>query len=87
MTRLIDEEEAFKVLSAYYKHSTPVQDSALHDALSRVPTAVPVRYGKWITEECLPGVAVCSICGHEIRGIGCQYTNYCDECGARMDEE
>ena len=46
-----------------------------------------VRHGKWITEECLPGVAVCSICGHEIRGIGCQYTNYCDECGARMDEE
>lgn len=42
MTRLIEEEEAFKVLSAYYKHSTPVQDSALHDALSRVPTAVPV---------------------------------------------
>ena len=42
--RLIDEDEAFKVLSAYYKHRTPVQNSALHDALSRVPTvdAVPV---------------------------------------------
>lgn len=49
--------------------------------------AEPVRHGKWITEECLPGVAVCSICGHEIRGIGCQYTKYCDECGARMDKE
>lgn len=49
--------------------------------------AVPVVHGKWITEECLPGVAVCSICGHEIRGIGCQYTKYCDECGARMDAE
>lgn len=42
--RLIDKDEAFKVLSAYYKHRTPVQNSALHDALSRVPTvdAVPV---------------------------------------------
>ncbi len=39
MTRLIDEEETFKVLSAYYKQRTPVQDWALHDALSRVPTA------------------------------------------------
>lgn len=59
------------------------------DLIDAQPTidAEPVRHGKWITEECLPGVAVCSICGHEIRGIGCQYTKYCDECGARMDEE
>lgn len=48
MTRLIDEEEAFKVLSAYYKHSTPVQDSALHDALSRVPSADLVN--EWCTD-------------------------------------
>lgn len=59
------------------------------EAIRDAPTidAVPVRHGKWITEECLPGVAVCSNCGHEIRGIGCQYTKYCDECGARMDAE
>lgn len=59
------------------------------DAINEAPTvdAVPVRHGKWITEECLPGVAVCSNCGHEIRGIGCQYTKYCEECGCRMDEE
>lgn len=48
---------------------------------------VKVRHGKWITEECCPGVAVCSNCGHEIRGIGCQYTKYCEECGCKMDEE
>lgn len=48
MARLIDEEEAFKVLSVYYKHSTPVQDSALHDALSRVPSADLVN--EWCTE-------------------------------------
>lgn len=59
------------------------------ELIKRQPTidAEPVRHGKWITEECLPGVAVCSICGHEIRGIGCQYTKYCDDCGARMDAE
>ena len=48
MTRLIEEEEAFRVLSAYYKHSTPVQDSALHDALSRVPSADLVN--EWCTD-------------------------------------
>lgn len=48
MARLIDEEEAFKVLSAYYKHSTQVQDSALHDALSRVPSADLVN--EWCTD-------------------------------------
>ena len=60
----------------------------IFDGINRLPSvdALPVKRGKWITEECLPGVAVCSICGHEIRGIGCQYTKYCDECGARMDE-
>ena len=59
------------------------------ELIKKQPTidAEPVRHGKWITEECLPGVAVCSICGHEIRGIGCQYTKYCDECGARMDKD
>lgn len=48
MTRLIDEEEAFKVLSAYYKHRTPAQNSALHDALSRVPSADLVN--EWCTD-------------------------------------
>ena len=48
MARLIDEDEAFKVLSAYYKHRTPAQDSALHDALSRVPSADLVN--EWCTD-------------------------------------
>ena len=48
MARLIDEEQAFKVLSAYYKHNTQVQDSALHDALSRVPSADLVN--EWCTD-------------------------------------
>lgn len=39
MKRLIDEEQAFRVLSDYYKHRLYEQDIALIDALSRVPTA------------------------------------------------
>ena len=56
------------------------------DWIEEQPTidAVPVRHGKWITEEGVPGVAVCSNCGHEIRGMRCQYTRYCEECGAYM---
>ena len=51
MTRLIDEEEAFNVLSAYYKHRYYEQDEALLDALSRVPTvdAVPTEF---VMENC-----------------------------------
>lgn len=81
MTRLIEEEEAFKVLSAYYKHSTPVQDSALHDALSRVPTAEPVRRGEWTVT---PIYIKCSECGESFMLIP---QNHCPNCGARMKEE
>ena len=85
MTRLIDEEEAFKVLSAYYKHRYYEQDEALLDALSRVPTAVPVKRGHWI-EKSTGGEYFdrCSECGYIEWGAP---NNYCPECGARMDEE
>jgi len=92
MTRLIDADALAKFID--YGHlNNPNEklysENDIREMIDMMPTieAEPVRHGKWITEECLPGVAVCSICGHEIRGIGCQYTKYCDECGARMDEE
>lgn len=42
--RLIDEEDAYNVLTDYYHHRTETQHEALKEALSRVPTidAVPV---------------------------------------------
>ncbi len=97
MTRLIEEEEAFKVLSAYYKHSTPVQDSALHDALSRVPTAVPVKRGKWEEQGVFINEKIeewqearCSVC-HLFHTTPYKYTfikyAYCPYCGARMDKD
>ena len=42
MPRYIDADEAFKVLSVYYRHKTGAQDSALHQALSLVPTVEPI---------------------------------------------
>lgn len=79
MSRLIEEEEAFKVLSAYYNHSTPVQDSALHDALSRVPTAQPKR-GKWFYQDTMYS---CNQCHSQFYDM----SPFCPCCGARMDED
>ena len=95
MSDLIDRQAAIDALAKFVPYaicdeSTESYTNGLTDAynlICQLPSAEPVRHGKWITEECLPGVAVCSICGHEIRGIGCQYTKYCDECGARMDKD
>ena len=38
--RLIDADEAFRVLSDYYHHRTETQADALREALERVPEAV-----------------------------------------------
>lgn len=87
MTRLIEEEEAFKVLSAYYKHRTPIQDSALHEALSRVPTALSKR-GHWIEtdewDDFCGRLYKCSNCKTFVIG---DIDNYCPYCGADMRGE
>lgn len=63
------------------------------DAISVVenaPTidAVPVVYGRWVYGEDVD--IQCSICGHDAYTEG-DYrqvkTNYCPNCGARMDKE
>lgn len=38
--KLIDADEAFRVLSEYYHHRTDTQADALREALERVPEAV-----------------------------------------------
>lgn len=42
--RLVDADEAYKVLTDYYHHRTEIQHKALKEAIERVPTidAVPV---------------------------------------------
>lgn len=41
--RLIDADEAYKVLTDYYHHRTEIQHEALEEALSKVPTADAVK--------------------------------------------
>lgn len=45
--------------------------------------AVPVRHGKWIEYPTADGMNQCSECG--VLRFG--ESNYCPNCGARMDEE
>ena len=43
MARLIDAEEAYKVLTDYYHHKTEIQHKALKEAIERVPTVDAVE--------------------------------------------
>lgn len=54
------------------------------DFIREQPTvdAVPVMHGRWIPVH--SEIAVCSICGHVTGGL---LTNYCPNCGAKMDGE
>lgn len=88
--RLIDADEAYKVLTDYYHQRAEIQHKALKEAFERVPTvdAEPVRRGKWKRErnpmmyQIVPYVFVCDQCGTAF-----EYdTPYCGECGAKMDE-
>ena len=66
--------------------------------ISKAPTvdAVPVRHGKWKNDEDFDYVPCCSICGepdalsrndYNYRGgkIRDNNSNYCPDCGAKMD--
>ena len=78
----ISRQAAYEVLTAYYHHATDVQHAALHDALSKVPSAE--RHGRWIAIEndidYYP--FMCSECYETV----IKRTNYCPNCGAKMDE-
>lgn len=86
--RLIDADEAYKVLTDYYHQRTEIQHEALKEALSKVPTAdaVPVRHGQWIGKPIAGYSTVrCTQCGDVFLENSGQW-NYCPSCGAKMDE-
>lgn len=50
--------------------------------------AVPVVHGKWITTSDYPDMLICSECGYmEDMWWADNGTNYCPNCGAKMDKE
>ena len=86
MRRLIDAEEAYKVLTDYYHHKTEIQHDALKEAIERVPTEDPVKHGHWIAHgKSIIGIPVerCSECAEWSCGFN---QKYCPKCGAKMDE-
>lgn len=95
--RLIDADEAYKVLTDYYHTRTPIQQLALKEALARVPTieAEPARvfgevkkwlvHGHWIGKPIAGYNTVrCSVCGDVFSENNGKW-NYCPNCGAKMD--
>ena len=92
--RLID---ADALINAYCKGCTHYRDkicraaqrcdfeSFCNEYINAMPTieAVPVRRGKWREYPAADGMNQCSVCG--VLRFG--ESNYCPNCGARMDEE
>lgn len=82
--RLIDADDAYKVLTDYYRHNTATQHMALREALDSVPTHEPI-HGMWVemrnTRKDTRHVC-CSHCNKEA-----YYFPFCPYCGAEMDME
>lgn len=68
------------------------------NAIAELPLAdvAPVRYGKWLNEDfpekmaTVHGMAICSVCGelsHKVEHGYNVLSNYCPNCGAKMDKE
>lgn len=84
MTRPIDADELLKHI--------PTEEMCSRFAVVNAPTidAVPVRHGKWIHDGYDNPHGIdwmhCSECGTRYVNCPASITNYCPNCGARMDE-
>lgn len=68
-----------------YDHYTSGFDEAV-TKVENFPAAdvAPVRYGRWIASH--DEFCACSICKYPVY-VGWNQTNYCPNCGAKMDKE
>ena len=89
MTRLI---EADTLKDDILKSAVMIDDRGIQtgyeiaiELIKRQPTvdAEPIRHGKWIEYPAADGMNQCSVCGVLRFGD----SNYCPNCGCRMDEE
>ena len=51
--------------------------------LAQLPTIDPVKHGNWVSKN---GWVSCSVCGLEPPNESNETSDYCPNCGARMDE-
>lgn len=90
--RIVDADR----LKRSFEANTPIafQDCVpgIHSVIDLEPTveAEPVRHGHWIDidSETYTWAIRCNKCGHERSMMSTQktYPNYCEKCGAKMDE-
>lgn len=86
MARLIDADEAYKVLTDNYHHRTELQHKALKEALSEVPTVdavevVRCRDCRFFEDEDYYGNCYCEEWGNITNDNG-----YCHEVERREDD-
>lgn len=96
MAEYIEREDAIGMLRgsaiAKYPLSFYFGIFASADELEKLPAAdvAPVRHGRWISIICSYGTPKCSVCDWSIpysEDSRLDATNYCPNCGAKMDLE
>lgn len=92
MDDYIDRE---KIFSIWRSMPAPASVTSLAAAISQTPAAdvVEVRHGRWLTTDAYPHHLYCSVC-YKTYAKNAKWvneldlpTNYCPNCGARMDKE
>lgn len=92
MADYIDRE---KIFSIWRSMPAPASVTSLAAAISQTPAAdvVEVRHGRWLTTDAYPHHLYCSVC-YKTYAKNAKWvneldlpTNYCPNCGARMDKE
>ena len=71
--KLIDADEAFRVLSDYYHHRTGTQADALREALDRVPEAVVDENECIVRETSYPFATKQEVIGELVRCKDCKW--------------
>ena len=74
------------------EYSTDYNNTAYAKAMSawnrRTQPNEPVKHGKWTTNSDYPDMVICSLCGwRESVWWADKGTNYCPNCGAKMEVE
>lgn len=59
--------------------------SELYDMIEELPSAEPVRHGKWIRVSPAK-IYECSECGQNVCTGDIECYRFCHQCGARMDD-
>jgi hypothetical protein len=97
MAEYIERERARHELTLFFRYDTDVAEDC-DSLLCMLPAAdvVPVRHGEWISlTECANAGVYCSVCHKKVYKEDYAWcnkknkvrSNYCPNCGARMDGE